>query len=136
MFRKPEELIMAVLGALWLVATYFLADYATYGSLKYVLMITGFTAIWAIISFVLWKHDRWMAIWPILLGALVACWWPWLDWFALKDILPATQDAFIVLPTPWYASWMFKSIIALIPMILGWIVQYRLRRERQLLGKF
>lgn len=136
MWNKPEELIMAVLGMLWTVATYFLASYATSGSLKYVLWITGLTALWAVVSFVFWKKDRWMLVWPVLLGLWVACWWPWLDWFALRDLMPTANDALVVVQKPWYASWTFKGILAIVPVILGYALKFQQHRKRQLTGKF
>ena len=46
MFKRPEELIMAVLAALWVVFTYFLASY--FGApTQTALLITAFTLIWA-----------------------------------------------------------------------------------------
>lgn len=136
MFRKPEELIMAVLGALWIVTTYFLAQYATQDSTQYALMITGFTALWAIVSFVFWKNERWIPVWPILLGALVACWWPWLDWFALKDIAPVATHSMVVMQKPWYAGWIFKGVLAILPMLGGYLLKFRAQRQRQLAGKY
>ncbi|XXQ69070.1 hypothetical protein ACKLNO_04195 [Neisseriaceae bacterium B1] len=138
MFSKPEELIMAILGALWVVATYFLSAYSTQANTKYVLLITGLTALWAVVSFLFWKYDRWMFLWPVLLGLLVACWTPWLDWFALRDVLAtgATGDALLVIQKPWYAGWIFKGILIVVPIILGYIFQFRRHRQRRLAGKF
>ena len=46
MFKRPEELIMAALAALWVVFTYFLASY--FGApTQTALLITAFTLIWA-----------------------------------------------------------------------------------------
>lgn len=136
MFSKPEELIMAVLGALWVVATYFLSSYATAGSTKYVLLITALTALWAVISFLFWKFDRWMFLWPLLLGLLAACWTPWLDWFALRDVLAASGDALLVVQKPWYAGWIFKGMLICVPMVLGYVYQFRRQHQRRLAGKF
>lgn len=135
MFRKPEELIMAILLLLWVVVAYFLADYATASHTKYTLMITAFNLIWAIVSFVSWKFDKWAFVLPLLVGALVACWLPWLDWFAFKDILATQGTAVLVVERPWYADWIFKGIVVLIPIIATAVIQFRQRRQRQLQGK-
>ena len=80
MMNKPEEVIMACLAVLWVVITYVLIRF-TGAQWSYVLMVTGFTAVWAFVAFVLWQAGRIEKIYPLLIGALVACWWPLLDWF-------------------------------------------------------
>lgn len=136
MFSKPEELIMAILGALWTVVTYFLAAYVTSANVKYVVLITGLTAIWSVVSFFLWKFDRWLFLWPILLGLLVACWTPWLDWFALRGVATVSNEALLVVQKPWYAGWTFKGILIVIPIILGYLLKIRAHRQRRLNGQF
>nr|UOP04790.1 hypothetical protein LVJ77_11665 [Conchiformibius kuhniae] len=54
MLSKPEEVIMAVLAAVWVVLTYFLAGW-TGAAAKYVLLITAFSGVWAVLAFLLWK---------------------------------------------------------------------------------
>lgn len=128
MFNKPEEIIMAILGITWIIATYFLAGYATNASLKYMLIITLLTTLWSVISFFLWKTNHFSWLWPILLGALAACWWPWFDWFALRNI-PNISGVY-VLQKPWYASWTFKLLISSIFMILGYLFKWHRYRKQ------
>lgn len=131
MFKRPEELIVFVLGLLWVAFTYFLTAYLgadTYTSL----LITGFTLLWAVVCFVLWQRDLSRMVWPCFLGLLAACWWPLLDWFAVKDVIvPGMESEAIVVAKPWYAGWTFKIILALIPVALGYFVKFkRARRTR------
>lgn len=132
MFKRPEELIVFVLGLLWVAFTYFLTTYLgadTYTSL----VITGFTLLWAVVCFVLWQRDLSRMIWPCFLGLLVACWWPLLDWFAVKDfILPGAESQAIVVAKPWYAGWTFKIILALIPVAFGYFVKFKRARQNKI----
>lgn len=129
MFKRPEELIVLILGLLWVALTYFLT--ASFGADTYtVLLITGLTLVWAVVCFVLWQKNLSHMIWPLFLGCLVACWWPLLDWFAIKDfIIPGAESQAIVVAKPWYAGWTFKIILALIPVGLGYFI--KLKRARQ-----
>ena len=69
MFKRPEELIMAALAALWVVFTYFLASY--FGApTQTALLITAFTLIWAALFFILWQRNLTSMIWPVFLGLL------------------------------------------------------------------
>lgn len=123
MFQKPEEVIMVILAAAWVVLTYFLAGW-TGATAKYVLLITGLTAGWAVLAFWLWKAGWADKLWPLLLGALVACWWPWLDGFALRNVV-APAGGVLVVGKPWYASWLFKLILALLPVLGGYAHKWR-----------
>lgn len=120
MFDKPEEIMMAILLALWVSLSYFLASY-TGASIRYVLLICGFNAAWAVLAFILWKANFIGKLWPLLIGVLVACWWPWLNWFATRHI----QGDVIAITPPWYASLTFKLIYAVIPVILGYFWKWR-----------
>lgn len=128
MFQKPEELIMAVLGTLWVIATYYLSAYATDASFKYVMMITSFTMVWTIMAFFLWKTNHYQYLWPILLGLLSACWWPWLDWFAISSI-PNDVEVLII-QKPWYASWRFKLVLSVSIIIMGYLFMWRRHRKQ------
>lgn len=127
MFSKPEEIIMAALGAVWVVLTYFLAGW-TGASAKYVLLITGFSVAWTLLAFVLWKKGWVGILWPLLLGGLVACWWPWLDGLAMRGVAVSAGSVMVV-AKPWYASWTFKIIVALIPTICGYAWKWYLSRQ-------
>lgn len=132
MFKRPEELIVFVLGLLWVVLTYFLTSYLgadTYTSL----VITGFTLLWAVVCFMLWQRDLSRMIWPWFLGLLVACWWPLFDWFAVKDFIETgAESQAIVVAKPWYASWTFKIILALIPVALGYFIKFKRARQAKI----
>ena len=132
MFKRPEEFIVFVLGLLWVAFTYFLTTY--FGANTYTsLVITGFTLLWAVVCFVLWQRDLSRMIWPWFLGLLVACWWPFLDWFAIKDfIVPGAESQAIVVAKPWYASWTFKIILALIPVALGYFIKFKRARQTKI----
>ena len=70
-------------------------------------------------------------IWALFLGSLVMCWWPYLDWFAIKDIVvPASGGEAIILNRPWYASWTFKFILSLIPVVLGYTYKWKQAKKR------
>lgn len=129
MFKRPEELIMAVLAALWVVLTFFLASYIG-APTQTALLISALTLIWAGVFFMLWQHDRSAWVWPLFLGLLVACWWPYLDWYALKDIIaPGATGETIVVNKPWYATWTFKTVIALIPAVAGYVWKWKASRK-------
>lgn len=124
MLNKPEELIMAFLLAVWVVLTYCAAAYATGASVKYVFLITGFTALWSVVSFILWQAGRANGLYPVLAGALVACWWPWLDWLAVRGVAATGNDVLVVVK-PWYASWWFKLTLVALPIVGGYVRQWR-----------
>lgn len=126
MLSKPEEIILAALGFIWVVATFFLCRRLGMDWI-YCLQIAGATLLWVIVLFVLWQHDKTRLIWPVFTGLLVVCWWPVLDWIALPQITPVSGNDFIILQRPWYASWTFKTLLALIPVLLGygWLLTRR-----------
>ena len=55
--KKPEEIIMAVLAALWVILTYFVLTYIG-AHLETSLTITGLTLLWCVVAFVLVRHQR------------------------------------------------------------------------------
>lgn len=122
MFSKPEEVIMACLAVLWVVMTYVVVRFT--GDWGTVLTVTGSTALWAAVSFVLWQVGRADKLYPLLLGGLVACWWAILDWFALRGI-NAPSNNMMLLQKPWYASWWLKFILAAIPVVLGYVKMWK-----------
>lgn len=70
MFKRPEELIMAVLAALWVVFTYFLASY--FGApAQTALLITALTVIWA--ALFLFYGNAATTAWSGRSSS--ACWW-------------------------------------------------------------
>lgn len=135
MFKRPEEIIVLVLAVLWVVLTYFLAAFC--GADAYtVMLITGLTLIWTAVCFRFWQKGWERKIWPVFLGSLVVCWWPMLDWLAVKDIIvPNSEAAAIVVAKPWYADWIFKSFLALLPVVAGYAFKWkRSRHVRNLAG--
>lgn len=121
--KRPEELIVAIIAALWVVLTYFMASYIG-APTQTTLLICALTLIVAIIAFLLWQRSCFGWLWPLFLGLLVACWWPLLDWLAIKDIiLPAAQNNAVIISRPWYDTWTFKIIIAILPALLGYAWQ-------------
>ncbi|HFC6393979.1 hypothetical protein [Neisseria bacilliformis] len=133
MFKRPEEFIVAVLAALWVAASYFAA--ARFGAPAHTaLLIAVLTLLWAIVFFLLWQRERTRLLWPLFLGLLAACWWPMLDWYAVRGIVPPeTAGEMIVIAKPWYASWTFKIILALIPAAAGYAWMFKTsRRDRGL----
>lgn len=129
MLNKPEEFIMAVLAGLWVVLTYFVADYTGMPT-HTVLLITALTLIWAAVLFLLWQRNRVRLIWPCFLGLLIACWWPLFDWLAVKDVVnPAALGDTIIVARPWYATWTAKFIYALIPTLLAYVVLWKLKHQ-------
>lgn len=129
MFKRPEELIVAILAILWVVLTYFSANY--FGApTQTSLLITALTLIWAAVCFVLWQRNLSRYIWPCFLGLLVACWWPFLDWFAISGLVPAQSvSETIIVAKPWYATWAFKIIIALVPAAIGYFIKWKRSRK-------
>ncbi|MDK4684737.1 hypothetical protein QDY72_06030 [Kingella negevensis] len=63
MFNKPEEILMAILAAIWMGANYYLAALATSAMPKYTFMITIAVVVWTCLTF-------------------------WLDWFT-QGVNPA-----------------------------------------------
>lgn len=122
MFSKPEEVIMACLAAFWTVLTYvavrFTGDWTT------VLMVTGCTAVWAVVVFLLWQAGRLGKLYPFAWGGLVACWWAVLDWFALRGVAVPAGEV-VVLSKPWYASWWLKLTLMALPIVVGYVRMWR-----------
>ena len=129
--RKPEEFIIAVIGILWVILSYFIADYLG-APTQPPLLICVLSLLWVIVAFAVWQR-HWMDwVWPVFLGLLVACWWPLLDWLAIKDIiLPSANTDTIVIAKPWYDTWTFKIILSIVPMLIGYAAKWRLSSARK-----
>ncbi|WP_373741076.1 hypothetical protein [Neisseria sp.] len=131
MFKRPEELIMLALAVLWTVCTYFLAGWLG-APVQTSLLIACLTLIWAGACFLIWQRgfSRWL--WPLFSGFLVACWWPFLDWYAVSGIvMPQAAGDTLVVNLPWYATWTFKIIIALVPVAVCYALLWRSARKRK-----
>lgn len=116
MFNKPEELIMAILFAIWVGLTYVLVAYTGVG-VSTIFWVTGCTAVWAFATFWLWKKGKLnAATYPLVLGALVACWWCWLNGWAVRG-----GGA----PDVWYTTWWLKGILCAVPVVLGYGYEWK-----------
>lgn len=118
MFNKPEELIMAILFAIWVGLTYVLAAYTGVG-ISTILWVTGSTAVWAVAVFWLWRVGKLNAMtYPLGLGAWVACWWCWFNGWAMRG---GADPAAL----PWYTAWWFKLLLSAVPTVLGYFYEWR-----------
>ena len=99
------------------------------GSLK----VTIATGVLLAALFVAWQMGvfrKWFL--PFVAGAFVACWYPLLDWIAIKKHLPQglTADTPIIFNAPWYASWTFKlSLTAAVIVASG--IWLWIKRKKQ-----
>ena len=81
MFKRPEEIIVLILALLWVGLSYYFAAILISDAYT-ILLITVLTFVWAAICFLLWQRNLSRHIWPLFLGSLVACWWPYFTWLA------------------------------------------------------
>lgn len=130
--KKPEEIIMAVLAALWVVLTYFILNYI-HTDLVTMLTITGCTLLWCIVAFVFWQKNLMTWVWPVFVGLLIACWWPIFDWlyFHLNGIDTARINEVMMVEKTWYATWTFKLIIAIVPTLIAYVVAWKFAQKRK-----
>ena len=132
--KRPEEVIMAVLGALFVVLTYAAASY--FGAQgQTALLVAALTLIVLLPAFLLWQRNRAAWLWPCLLGLLAACWWPYFDARGEQSLpvgLLQQDAAAAVSALPWYAGWTFKLIFAALPVLAGygWMVYRRYYRKK------
>lgn len=130
MFRQPEELILATIAVVWVVMTYFIGTWLG-ADLATTLKITLATLLWVVLLFILWQQDKIRWIWPLFLGLLTACWWPYLDWIVKRGLVDSAEAAnTIILAAPWYASWTFKLLIAILPVLVGYLWLFSHRRNK------
>ena len=130
--KKPEEIIMAVLAALWVILTYFVLNY--FGTdIVTTLTITGCSLLWVIVAFVFWQKSLMAWLWPIFIGLLVACWWPILDWlyFHLSGMDTSLINEVTMVEKRWYATWTFKLFIAIIPTLIAYVAAWKLAQKRK-----
>lgn len=132
MFKRPEEFIMAILAGLWVALTYFIVHYL--GAVTQTsLMITGFTLLWSIAFSPCGNVISPVPSGRCLLVLLVACWWPYLDWMSIRNLLlPGAETDTIILAKPWYATWTFKLILSVIPTLLGYLLMFQQRKKNKL----
>lgn len=127
MFDKPEEWMVAFLSALWLVVTFFAAQYLVgEHNITVAWLITALSTLCIVVGFLAWKYDIWLKVYPIFLGLLVLCWSPLLDLFASQSTLPENV---------WYTTWPVKITLALVPIIIGYALKYRREQQRKLNGE-
>lgn len=135
MFKRPEELIMAILAAVWVVFTYFAA--ARLGAPgQTALLIAALNAAWTFVLFLLWLRGRHSMVWPLFLGLAAACWFPMLDWLAVSHLhingtLAETLANDYPVETPWFASQPFKAALAVLPVIAAYAFKFKQYRKRK-----
>ena len=57
---------------------------------------------------------------------------PLLDWYAVsKFVEPGAVADTIVINKPWFASWTFKIILALVPTVAAYAVKYKHYRNHR-----
>lgn len=135
MFKRPEELIMAVLLAVWVAFTYFAADRLG-APFQTALLIAALNLVCAFVLFLLWLRGKHTMVWPLFLGLAAACWFPLLDWFALGSLeingtLAETLAADNPAAQTWFASPPFKAAIALLPVAAGYAFKFKQYRKRK-----
>ncbi|MDO5058477.1 MAG: hypothetical protein Q4D82_00875 [Neisseria sp.] len=135
MFKRPEELIMAVLALVWAAFCYFAAAYLGAPG-QTALLIGALNLLAALVLFVLWLRNLHRWVWPLFLGAFAACWWPFLDWLAVGGMsvdgtIAEALSTESVADMPWYAAWPFKSALAALPALAGYAVKFKRWRKRR-----
>ena len=128
MFKRPEELILAVIAVIWLIITFFIGRYVGMDSAGIIKTVAA-TALWSFVLFILWQKDRLNFIWPWFVGLLIACWWPYLDWLAKKDMPAETIGDALIISAPWYATRKFKLILAFVPVVAAYIFMWKKHRQ-------
>ena len=111
MFQEPEDFILAAFAIVWTGVTFLLCKQFIGMDISGSLKVTIATGVLLAALFVAWQMGvfrKWFL--PFVAGAFVACWYPLLDWIAIKKHLPqgSTADTPIIFNAPWYASWAFK----------------------------
>lgn len=122
MFKKPEEVIIAILGIAWIILSYFITHWIGTNS-GIAVEIIIYTLVWVIGTFIFWKNDKIYYTWPIFIGLFVGSWTPLLTWYAQVKagyILPTTN--LICSIVPWYASWYAKFGLIAAIVLIGYII--------------
>ncbi|MBN3859190.1 hypothetical protein GKC56_01360 [Neisseriaceae bacterium PsAf] len=122
MFKKPEEIIIAILGVIWIVATYFI-NYWLGVNNDITVQIVLYNIVWVIATFLVWKNEKIYLTWPVFLGLFVAAWTPLLTWYAQKSAGYDIQTTdLICTQMPWFATWYFKFGLVLAVIVIGYII--------------
>lgn len=125
MHLKPEEIILATLGLLWLIFTYLLCTQHLMVSNSILVQIWLYNLSWVVATFWVWKKQSLYLTWPLFLGALVAAWCPLLTWRGLKDVNASLLNGSIYCePLPLYATWYSKFIIVFSTVIISYLALY------------
>ncbi len=125
--RKPEEFIFAIVGILWVILTFFASKYFN-APTQTAILISALTIIWCFVAFKIWQKAWLGYVWPVFLGLLVMCWWPIFDWQVLT---PMGSSESVLLVKPWYATWMFKGIIAALPVVIGYGISWKVHHSKK-----
>ncbi|MFH4354809.1 MAG: hypothetical protein WDW20_04470 [Neisseriaceae bacterium] len=124
MTKKPEEIILAALGIVWMFASYFLARYLGM-DIGTSIQLLLYNAVWVIFFYSVWKNAFLYLTWPVFLGAFIAAWTPLLDGYAQlhKPGSVTTQSlSWACAPLPWYATWYFKFILVMSVVFIGYLI--------------
>lgn len=133
MFQEPEDFLLAAFAIVWTGVTFLLCkqfiamDFS--GSLK----VTIATGVLLTALFVAWQMGVWRKWFlPLIAGAFIACWYPLLDWIAIKKHLPqgVVANTPIVFNAPWYASWTFKLSLTAAVMVVGFVWLFVKRNKK------
>ena len=124
MFQEPEDFILAAFAIVWTGVTFLLCKQFIAMDLSGSLKVTIATGVLLTALFVAWQMGVWRKWFlPLIAGAFVACWWPLLDWIAIKKHLPqgVAANTPIIFNAPWYASWTFKLSLTAAVIVAGFV---------------
>ena len=133
MFQEPEDFILAAFAIVWTGVTFLLCKQFIGMDISGSLKVTIATGVLLAALFVAWQMGvfrKWFL--PFVAGAFVACWYPLLDWIAIKKHLPQglTADTPIIFNAPWYASWTFKLSLTAAVIVAGFVWLW-VKRKKQ-----
>ena len=120
MFQEPEDFILAAFAVVWTGVSFLLCKQFIGMDLSGSLKVTIATGVLLAALFVAWQMGVWRKWFtPLMAGAFVACWWPLLDWIAIKKNMPQNfvADTPIIFNAPWYASWTFKLSLTAVGIV-------------------
>ncbi|QRN41691.1 MAG: hypothetical protein GKC53_06230 [Neisseriaceae bacterium] len=122
MFKKPEEIIIAILGIVWIILCYFINRWLVVSN-DITVQIILYNIVWVITTFLVWKNEKIYLTWPIFLGLFVTAWTPLLTWYAQKSAGYDIQTANLMcIQMPWFATWYVKFGLVLAVMFIGYII--------------
>lgn len=129
MFKKPEEIILAILAVAWIVLTYFINHWLGVNS-GITIQIMLYNMAWVVIIYIVWKKDKIYSTWPIFIGFLMAAWTPILTWYAQKNAGYTSNIDLVCGPMPWFATWYFKFGLVISANIIAYIILLLQHRKK------